>query len=49
MAARFARMTDILTRSIFRAIIAAEFADMQRFLDVLNFMEKLKIIDSARQ
>ena len=49
MAARFARLEDILIKKVFRAIAGVEFVDIQRFLDLLNLMEKLRIIDSAVQ
>lgn len=46
---RFARLTDILIKRVFRTVVATELADAERLLDVLNFMERLGLIESATQ
>ncbi|MBI5244162.1 MAG: hypothetical protein HY922_10890 [Elusimicrobia bacterium] len=48
LTARFARLADILTQKVFRALDAAEFADEGSFLDRLNRMEKRAVIPSAK-
>jgi uncharacterized protein YutE (UPF0331/DUF86 family) len=48
LTARFARASDILTQKIFKAIIALSLEDIQTFIDRLNYMEKVNIIESAQ-
>ncbi|WP_156427988.1 HepT-like ribonuclease domain-containing protein [Thiohalocapsa sp. ML1] len=49
MTARFARLEDILIKRVFRAVVAAELADAERLLDVLDLMARLGIIESTEQ
>lgn len=48
LTARFARASDILTQKIFKAIIALSLEDIQTFIDRLNYMEKVNVIESAQ-
>lgn len=47
LAARFARLSDILVQKVFRAIDAIELVDEGTLLDRLARMEKRRVIDST--
>jgi uncharacterized protein with HEPN domain len=47
--ARFTRLEDLLIKRIFRAVAALELADVERLWDVLDLMERLRLIESAEQ
>lgn len=49
LTARFARLADILTQKVFRAVDAAELVDEGSLLDRLNRMEKRGVIPNARR
>jgi hypothetical protein len=47
LAARFARLSDILIQKLFRAVDAIELVDEGTLLDRLSRMEKREVIQSA--
>src|SRR3989339_852322 len=45
--ARFARTSDILTQKVFKSIFVVLQEDIKTFIDGINFLEKIGIVDKA--
>jgi len=47
LTSRFARLSDIITQKIFKTIVELSLEDIYTFIDRINYMEKLEIIESS--
>jgi len=47
LTARFARTSDILTQKVFKSIFVVLQEDIKTFIDGINFLEKIEIVDKA--